>query len=317
MSDYKSDLTKAFLKKKALTDSTLTTYVSVVWNLAKKLGGGGELERDMKKIFNNARLLMKSPPFHEYSLQSRTTILSALYMLTGRPAYRNGMMKSSAEVKESYQQQVKDVDRGKGVSLRDIENIHSAALIGFHSLPSVKSAVDAFITGVMTGVYKDCPPRRLLDYSEMKYRRYVAGVDNYIDENFVMHFNEYKTSKVDKKKGVRTTLQLPTALRPVVEYLKSPPNISPFDNYLLGTAERVSKHDLGILQGTRKPTKHKLTSSNLHKYLRRLFGFGVDELRSIYLSEVYKDTPSLASQANLASQMGHTSNAAQLFYVKK
>jgi hypothetical protein len=61
----------------------------------------------------------------------------------------------------------------------------------------------------------------------------------------------------------------------------------------------------------------KFTSASLNKRLTGIFGFSVDELRSLYLSDLHAGTPALLDMENTAKNMGHSVNAQMLFYVKK
>jgi len=62
-----------------------------------------------------------------------------------------------------------------------------------------------------------------------------------------------------------------------------------------------------------------LTTSQMTKRVQKIFGkkVGVDVIRSIYLSDLYKDLPRVAHLEEVAQQMGHTVSSAMQYYVKK
>jgi hypothetical protein len=64
----------------------------------------------------------------------------------------------------------------------------------------------------------------------------------------------------------------------------------------------------------------KFNSSTLGKRLYKIFDgklIGASALRSIFLSDMYKDMPKLQKMQETAEKMGHTINTALTRYVKK
>jgi hypothetical protein len=67
-------------------------------------------------------------------------------------------------------------------------------------------------------------------------------------------------------------------------------------------------------------TNKPFSSSDLSKRLKKIFNnenIGCDQLRSIYLSHLYKNIPKLSELQNTAEAMGHSLNTAFTNYVKK
>ena len=65
---------------------------------------------------------------------------------------------------------------------------------------------------------------------------------------------------------------------------------------------------------------NKFNSSTLGKRLYKIFDdklIGASALRSIFLSDMYKDMPKLQKMEEVAAKMGHSVNTALTRYVKK
>ena len=63
---------------------------------------------------------------------------------------------------------------------------------------------------------------------------------------------------------------------------------------------------------------NKLSSSQINRNLNDVFGkkVSVDMLRTIFLTDLYKDVPALSQMQEVASAMGHSISQA-MEYVKK
>ena len=119
---------------------------------------------------------------------------------------------------------------------------------------------------VMLTLFVLIPPRRALDYTEMKIKNVDKTKDNYIQGNKFV-FNIYKTSK---QKG-RDVINIPKELKTILnKWVK----INPYD-YLLFDAKG-----------------NKLTSVKLNQRFNKLFGkkFSVNMFRKLYLTDKYADT---------------------------
>ena len=67
-------------------------------------------------------------------------------------------------------------------------------------------------------------------------------------------------------------------------------------------------------------TGKKMTTSGLSTKIGSIYGnskIGVDILRSIYVSDIYKDLPALQHLEDTANAMGHSISSAMNFYAKK
>jgi hypothetical protein len=144
----------------------------------------------------------------------------------------------------------------------------------------------------MSGLF--IAPRRL-EYAEVKIRNYNKKKDNFLDiRKKTIGFNSYKTSKTYGFQLIEVPLQILPSMRKFV---------------------KLNETDYLFIKNNGK----LLSASELSKRIGKIFGddrIGVDVLRSMYVSDVYKNVPDLNKLENLAEDMGHSVGAAMLFYKK-
>lgn len=289
MTNLKDELLEQFKEKRPnLSQSSLKTYVSILNSLYNKLEGtnGIEFFKNDKKIINHIEEMEKA--------QSKKTALSALFVLTGIKEYQDEMNANIKAVNEFYKEQKNDPERLKKLkSFDEILAIHEQIKSRYKKNPTLDNRMDLIISYLVSGVLgEDLPPRRVLDYSSMKIRNYDKQKDNYIQAG-KFYFNQYKT----KDRHGTQIISIPKELNTLINKHKQ---INDEIDYLL-----LNEDD--------KP----FTSTALSKKISRMFdGNSMDMLRSIFLSNYYKDLPQLKSMEKLASNMGHSINSALQYYVK-
>lgn len=278
------------LKKKRpkLSDSSLKTYVSLLSNLCSKLNIDIEDIKD------------KSKEVLEYveklgSVQSKKTILSACYILSDQEHYKTNMLKYCNETNSKYKEQkLSKAREDLQITFEDVNNVYKQLQANLKKSPTVDNYVDFLIGSLMSGVIEGIAPRRL-EYADVKIKDYNVDEDNYLDvKKSVIVLNKYKTVK----QYGQVLIPLPKSLLSVIKrFLKV--NTS---NYLL-------------VHGLNK----NFNASELSKRVQAIYGdgVGVDMLRSIYLSNFYKDMPMIEKMDDLAKQMGHSIHSALNYYVKK
>lgn len=289
--EIRKSISDALASKRELTPSTLRTYTSLLSNIAVRLhaDGPGFWVEEAEKILEYIANLEKP--------QTRKTILSALVVLTGDDRYRLKMLENINEVNKIYREQKVDPERvSKLKSFAEIQAIHDNHMNAYKSNPTHENTINVLISGLMSGVYPGCPPRRLMDYSEMRIRNMDKKEDNYSTAT-LLTFHKYKTAKHDQAKGLVASMPVPEPLRAILrKWVK------------LNTTDWLLLNQNG----------QKFSSSSLNKRLTSIYGFGCDMLRSIYLSDVvYKDVPKIESLENTAALMGHSVGSALSYYVKK
>ena len=150
--------------------------------------------------------------------QTKKTSLSALFVLTGKPEYREVMVKVMAEVNATYQEQKKSKKQEENwISEDEVRQVYNNLLQKATAMLSKKAIFDdtqfiqfllvAFLSGA-GGI----PPRRSMDYGDLKIRNYDPKIDNYY-KNGKFYFNVYKTSK---SYGLQT-IDVPKPLNTIIK----------------------------------------------------------------------------------------------------
>lgn len=288
MSTLKDELIQQFKEKRPnLSQSSLKTYVSILMSLHNKLEGGNSIS-----FFNNHEKIIEHIEQMEKA-QSKKTTLSALFVLTGIPEYQQEMNKNIKVVNEFYKEQKNDPERQKKLkSFEEILAIHEQIKAKFKKNPTINNRMDLLISYLVSGVLgEELPPRRVLDYANMKIRNYAAN-ENYVKSG-KFYFNQYKT----KDRHGSQVITIPKELNSFINKWKQ---VNEESDYLL-------------LNEDEKP----YTSPSLSKKISRLFdGNSMDMLRSIFLSHYYRDLPQVKKMEDLAYKMGHSVNSALQYYVK-
>lgn len=286
MTISRQNIEDALSAKKKLSDSTLRTYTSLLFSLYKKLDGQNAIEFYVKNkdgIMSHIINDMESP-------QSRKTLLSALYILTNDEDYRNIMMENIKIVNETYAKKKRDEkSKEKEKPFQEIKSICDDLIQRYQQNKSIYNLMNVLIGVLCSGYYDTNPPRRLMDWTEMKIANYT-NEDNYLKGNY-FYFNKYKTVKLYGTQKVEINKEL----MPLINKLKK---------------EKLSDYLLLNVNGG------KFTSSSLNKRLQILFGMGVDMLRSIYLTDHVYSNDLLKKLEDNAEKMGHSVNAAMSYYVK-
>ncbi len=274
--------------REKISDSSIKTYASMLSSINKKLGGEKDLEffsKDTDKIINYIKENIASN-------QTQKTMLSALYILTDLKEYKDFMLQICKKVNDNYKEQkMNEKQKEHRISFEDVKNKVNELLSMLKTNPSLPSYELFLIAAFSSGVYS--PPRRS-EFAFVKIKNFDRRTDNYLEKNKIV-FNSYKTAK---KYGSQI-YEVPTPLIPIVKkYLK------------------LNKTDYLF---PKRNANECMTNVDYNRTLQKIFGktISVDNLRSIYLSEKYKNIPSLNDMEKTAEAMGHTITTSLENYVKK
>ena len=251
-------------KRPNLSNSTLSTYYSLISSLHNKLYGTKIINLDH---FKNAQNIIDY--LQTSQINTRRTILSALYVLTDNILYRDEMMKDIMEIKSQTDKQIKnDKQKENSISQETLKNVYES--LKKKATILYKTNNDDYIIDIqdfiIVSLYYLIPPRRLLDYTEFKIKNIDKETDNYMDKNTFV-FNRYKTQKTYGKQIVK----IPENLKKIIkQWIKINPT-----EYLLFD----KKHN-------------KLIGQTIKYRFNKIFGEGisVNALRHSYLSDKYLDT---------------------------
>ena len=292
MSDLKSLLQEKIKENRPhLSSSSVKTYISILSNLYKKLNGEGDIEWFIKE--NNK--ILKS--LDDKNDQTQKTTLSALFILTNLKEYQTVMNTIMKKVNNDYKnQKMNEKQKDNWISINEIKEKYDALSVDANLMLNKKKILNenimmeflliSFLGGIVI------PPRRSLDYSEMKIRNYDVKTDNYYKAN-KFYFNKYKTFKTY---GMQI-LDIPKEF-----------------NKVLKKWVKINTNDYIIYSSN----GNKLSCPQITRTLNKIFGkkISTSMLRHIYLTDVYKDIPKINKMENLADQMGHSVSTA-MEYIKR
>ena len=296
MSEFRYALTNHLRKQRPnLSPSSLRTYSSVLFNLHTK---HMNQNHDNVEWFSNQCQNILDYLNSNTKKSTRKSILSALYVLTNRPEYREQMIADAKDINEEYRQQKKSQkQKDNWISVQQIkekyDTLHNQVQNIFQkrAIGDISVIMDYLLIGFLGGVLL-IPPRRSLDYALLKWRDYDKNTDNYYSRG-KLYFNKYKTSDTYGLTVVDVPKELNTVLK---KWLKINPSA-----YVL-----ISSNG------------NPLSSSQITRSLNRIFGkqVSVNMLRHIFLTNYYEDMPKLTTMYNIASKMGHNLTTS-LEYAKK
>ena len=277
-----------------LTSSSIHTYQSTLFNLYKNIFG---MEYDLKNFNDVPKILdyLKEKPFN-----SRKSVLSALYIISGNPKYKIRMLDDISEYNQEVNLQTKnqkqiDADVPEEEMNKIFDHLKkSAGLIyknGNITVDGQQQIQNYLMLCLLSGKY--LPPRRSLDYACMKIRNVDKDKDNYIEKGWFI-FNVYKTAKFYGQQK----LKIPPALRPILNKWISVDT----SDYLL--------HD---------SKNQPLNAITLNQRFEKIFGrkVGVNGLRHMYLSTKYQKTIELNDAMNQDLKDMGSSSAQSKVYVKR
>jgi hypothetical protein len=233
------------------------------------------------------------------NIQSKKTVLSALFVLTNKKTYQELMSNIMKEVNEDNKKQQKNAKQTENwLSTEEIMKIYKPLEVKAKSMLSNKTILNEstimnyLLMSLLAGTIPGLPPRRSQDYTEMKIKDYDTKKDNYF-KNGKFYFNVYKTAKTY---GLQV-LDVPAEINAILKkWIKKNEN-----TYLLYS----SNHN-------------KLTSPQVTKMFNNIFKkkISTSMLRHIFLTDKYEDMPTLTKMEDLAEKMGH-SVSQSMEYIKR
>jgi len=260
---------KALIKEKRpqLADSSITTYTSILKSLYKKVFGDGDIVlaklKDTEVVLN---ALKDTPP------NKRKTILSALFITTEIPQYRELMMKDSqAYAKEISQNKKTEAQAENWVEPEDIEAVLNKLEADAKAIykkqtktpQDLQSLQDYIIMALLSGKY--IPTRRSKDFCDFKIKSINKETDNYIEGKSNLVFNSYKTAKTYGRQVIPLPIKLKNILFKWIQlnptdYLLFDSNMNPMTNVKLN--QRLNK-----IFGDKKVGVNNLRHTNITEAL--------------------------------------------------
>lgn len=283
-------------KRPSLSESSITTYTSILKNLYDKVFKDStyELKKfdDCEKVID---CLSSLPP------NKRKTILSSLVIITDKKAYRDLMSKDVNEYKQQIDKQEKTpAQKEAWVNTNQVQEIfndlkknatllYKKKQLTSSDLQEIQSFV---IIALLSGIFIN--PRRSKDFVDFKIKNINKKSDNYLEKD-KMYFNSYKTAKTYGLQIIEITD--PELLKILKKWIKVNPT-----EWLLFDANM-----------------NQLSSVKLNQRLNKIFDkkVGVNQLRHTFLTDKYAHTISDKEDiSNTMATMGSSSNMLDT-YVKK
>jgi len=273
-------------KRPNLSTNSVKAYNSLVTNTAKKLNISID---ELLNNKNTEKVLKYVEGLN--SNQTKKSLLSALFIITNNEDYKTDMLKYVKEVNDNYKAQKTDDKRLKNlISFNQVKEIVNDLKTKYETSKTFDALQNYVIALTASGVLEGLPPRRL-DYIYMKVKNYDEKEDNYIKRGS-FYFNKFKTVK---SKGTQK-IKIPKMLIPLIKKLSDMSNC----DYLFVNSKG-----------------QEFSPSLYSQKIKHLFGVTQDELRSIFVSELYKDVPKLKLLEDTAEAMGHSISSAMMYYQKK
>ena len=286
-------------KRPSLSASSLTTYDSILRNLYKRVFPDDEAFHIAK--FDEADKFLAH--LKEMAPAKRKTVLSALYVLSQNPLYRENMMTDiSAYQTEVEKQEKTPSQQANWADPSNIQSIWADLRDNADLLYKKKNRTAKDMEEIQRYVLLSClggvliAPRRSLDFCAFKIRNIDEDKDNFMQRRpsaFV--FNSYKTAKTYGKQLV----SIPLALQKIVTKWMT-----------------VNTSDFLLTDSKGQP----LTSVKLNQRLNAIFAgkkISVNALRHSYLTEKYGSTiKQNEALAEDMAAMGSSKNVA-VNYIKK
>lgn len=298
MTDLKQEIFSSIKKKREkLRDSSIQTYTSNLSSLYRRMDGNDGL-----KFFSRKKEILehiKAEPSNK-----RKTLLSALFILTGIPEYREIMIQDCHAVNSQYKmQKMSATQKENWISMEEIQVKYAeyfnkvTQMFKGKELMNSKVITEFFLLALMSGV-AGLPPRRSEDYGEMKIRNFDVNKDNYYEKDKFV-FQKYKTAKVYG--------------RVMFDVKKMAPHL----NVLIKKWVSVNKTDYLLFSSNGKP----LSSSQIAHHNNAIWGgkkVSTNIYRHVFLTDFYKrhGMVSLMDMENLSRMMSHSVMTA-MEYIKR
>lgn len=275
-----------------ISGSSVLTYSSLLKSMYMSQNDSVDnMDVDWFKNKENVMRALEGKPAH-----ARKTSIASLVVLLGKDSKVDDevidmMNKDVQEVKERYAgQKMTDKQRENWMSLEDVQSMEAKALDLIKPWLNKKAEItpeqqkmltDWLLLALTTGVY--FPPRRS-EWAGIKLKDVDTEKDNYIDlKKGVFVLSQYKTAKLYGREEI------------------------PYGKVFGGHLKKVLKlipDQTYLLENKGKPFTNSLITTRLNK----LFGKNISTsmLRHIFVSDKYKDIPSIKELEETADAMGHS-----------
>lgn len=281
---------KEYIKSKrpTLSDSSLTTYTSILRSLYKKVFDTNKIDFDK---FNDTNKVLKY--LEELPPNKRKTILSALVVITDNKLYRDQMLQDVKDYNHEISKQEKtDTQEANWVTQDEVvsmfEELKKNSNLIYKKTNKTINDLQVLQNFIVLALFTLIPPRRSKDYVDFKIKNIDKDKDNYLEKGKLV-FNSYKTAKTYGRQEVAIPKELSAILN---KWIK----VNPTDYLLFDT------------------NMNPLSSVKLNQRFNRIFDgkkVSVNNIRHSYLTDKYAEN--MKTQKAMATdmqQMGTSTNMA-------
>ena len=276
-------------KRPNLHDKSVKTYVSLLKNIMKNMD-----YNNFEQLNENPNDVISFLKDKYNNINGIKTRLSALYVITQNKEYHIDMMDNIQKYNTEVNTQTKNEKQKENwMTSEEIQTIYDKLETNVKPLFKKKDLNTKELLQiqnfVILSLFTLIPPRRIMDYIEMKINNIDTNKDNFIKGNNLV-FNTYKTSK---QKG-QQKIQIPKELKSILtRYIKL---INDKSDYLLFNNKF-----------------QQLSTPNMTLKLNKIFGkkVSVNMLRHIYLSE--KHAENLKEMENDFESMGSSLKQSKVY----
>jgi hypothetical protein len=277
-------------KRDTLSDSSITTYASVLKSLYKKVYGDEDMDFDK---FDNADKILEH--LKDLPPNKRKTILSALVIITDNKKFREQMLSDVRDYNKEISKQEKTQSQEENwVSQEQVETMYNDLKKNANMIYKKDNKTNADLqvlqNFVILALFKLISPRRSKDYCDFRLKNINKETHNYMDKGKFV-FNSYKTAKTYGKQEV----PIPKELAMIINKWAK---VNPTDYLLFDT------------------NMNPLSSVKLNQRFNKMFNgkTSVNMLRHSFLSEKFGDVVKKNDElSNTMTDMGSSSAMAKTY----
>jgi integrase len=287
VSKLKEDIKK---NRPKITESSISTYTSILKNLFKKFHKDGD-EFNIN-WFENEDAIIKH--LKDVKPNIRKTLYSSLISITDdkhNKKYKKAMMEDAEHYRsENLKQNKTEAQEKNWVTQDDVKKKVNEMMKSIRGLWNKDDLTkqeyyklqDLILVSLTSGIF--IPPRRAVDWVDFVIKDIDEKNDNYLKKD-EFHFNKYKGSDKKGEQVVKVPKELLTLIRKFIK-------VNPHKYLLVDTQNK------------------KMNSIKLNQHLERIWGkkAGVNIFRHSFISEKYpifnvdelkKDAEKMGSSANM------------------
>lgn len=279
-----------------LTENSLKSYTSTLWNLNKKLFETDKI--NLEDLNNTEKVLeyLETKPIASFRAN-----LSALINLTENPIYKALLMKKTKEYEdEKGKNEMNEKQQEQSISQDEILTKYKELETSAKNLYKKKDKItrddkqliqNYIIMSLMSGIHM--PPRRLLDFTEMKINNIDKAKDNWIDfKKKKIYYNVFKNSKTVGQQIEELPKTLGTILKKWIKINTT--------DYMLFNVDG-----------------NKLSNVTLHDRVKNITGTNNNAFRHSFVSDKYQ--PLIDIKNNLKEDMGKMGSSVKVmnYYLQK